>query len=757
MKRTIFIAAVLSSLISTTQADDITLTEGNIDYTNKAVTSSSKDGKVLGGALSSDGAVSISEAGSIIFAGNTAHNSYTSSNHTTADVDLAAGGAIYGAAISISGTGGDITFNENIIRAKTTNDARTRVRGGAIKGGTVSITDNTEGLITFTGNIAYDEYKAYDSTVGAQVDKPRFSYGGAIYADTAMPLSGNGAINFTGNEAGRGGAISAGYGSTMMLADNGALSFSGNVAEYGGAAYNGAYIYKNSTNTAGSATLSITGNDGVSFIGNSARQNGGAIYNQTNSTLSISNNLGDVIFSGNKATLYGGAIRGQSSSTVELNGNAGSVSFTGNSVTLQDKTNVYGGAISVDKNSTVSINNNGSVTISNNTAQTNSSAYGGAIAVYNSTLSIIGNTNGVTIDGNSVVATNTSASGIVSAEGGAVYGKSLYVQGNSGTVSVQNNTAQAVNNGTAKGGAVYVTDTLAITGNDKVEFRGNVQQSSNQTILRSVYLDSKSKTGDLQLSAAAGGSITFYDSLYAAPNSSTYSLSADLNAESGNTGSIVFSGKYAELDLLTKHAGATIDEIALSRTSTIQSNITLHQGTLAVESQAVLQSNGLTIASPATLSLQSGTVEMLNNTSLTLSGKSTMLASGSNVISANTLTFADGSTFNLSFSQDNYENALFTLNTTSLTYGDAVVNFLGMDKLQDGEYLLLDLKGSEALGNQVWSTEGISISGLGLGDSFEWRDNGTSLYLVHTIIPEPTTATFSLLALVGLAARRRRK
>ena len=755
MKRTIFIAAVLSCIVGMVHADDITLTGGSIDYTNKAVTSSTKDGKVLGGALSSDSTISISGAESINFTSNTAQNSYTSS-HTTADVDLAAGGAIYGATVNISGTSGDITFNENTIRAKTTNDARTRVRGGAIKGGSVSITNNEGSQLSFTGNKAYDEYKAWDNTAGAQIDKPRFSYGGAIYADTALTISGNGAINFSGNEAGRGGAISAGYGSTMTLSGNGVLTFSGNVAEYGGAAYNGAYIYKNNTNTAGAANLTITGNDGVSFIGNSARQNGGAIYNQSNSTLSISSNKGDILFSGNKSTLYGGAIRGQSSSTVELNGNSGNVSFTGNIVTLETTTKVYGGAISVDKNSTVSINSNGSVTISNNKAQTHSSAYGGAIAVYNSTLSIIGNTNGVTIDGNSVVATLTSSWGSVSAEGGAVYGKSLYLQGNSGTVSVQNNMAQAVNSGTAKGGAIYVTDTLAITGNDSVVFQGNVQQSSNQTILRSVYMDSKAKTGSLQLSANAGGSITFYDSLYAAPNSSSYGLTVDFNGENGQTGTITFDGQYAENDLKAKHANASAEEVALSRTSTIESSITLHQGTLAVTNLATLQSRGLSVNSPATLSLQSGTVELLNNGGLTMAANSTMQASGSNVISAYTLNFADGCTFNLNLSQINLEQALFTLNADSLAYGTSQVNFIGMNTLADGTYLLMDLSGSQALATQSWNTSGISKYGLGMGDSFEWSEDGTRLYLVHTTIPEPTTATLSLLALAGLAMRRRR-
>lgn len=756
MKRTLFLAAMMASTVGLAHAEDIILTGGNVSYTDKAVTSSTKDGKVRGGALCSDGAVSISGAESIRFAGNTAHNTYTSS-HTTADVDLAAGGAIYGAAVSISATGGDISFNENIIRAKTTNDARTRVRGGAIKAGTVSIENNAGGRISFTGNKVYDEYKAWDDTAQAQIDKPRFSYGGAIYADTAMGISGNGSIDFSGNEAGRGGAISAGYGSATTISENGVVTFSGNIAEYGGAAYNGAYIYKNSTNTAGYANMSISGNAGVTFTGNSARQNGGAIYNQSYSTLSISNNKGDVLFSGNTATLYGGAIRGQSNSTIELNGNSGSVSFTGNNVTLATTTNVYGGAISVDANSTVSLNNNSRVSIINNKAQTNSSAYGGAVAVYNSTLYINGNINGVAIEGNSVVATLTSSWGSVSAEGGAVYGKSIYLQDNSATVSVQNNVAQAVNSGTAKGGAFYVSDTLAITGNDKVEFRGNVQQSSDQTILRSVYVDSKSETGSLQLSAAAGGSITFYDSLYAAPNSSSYTLSADFNGESGDTGAVVFSGKYTELDLQAKHAEASLEEIVLSRTSTIQASINLHQGSLAIEDLAVLQSKGLTVASAATLSLQSGTVEMLDNSGMSMSAGSTMQATGSNIITAGTLTFADDCIFNLSLCEANRENALFTLNTASLAYGSAGVNFIGLDKLAAGEYKLLNLGDSAALSNQEWSTAGISMTGLGQGDTFEWRDNGTSLYLIHTQIPEPATTTLSLLALAGLAARRRRK
>lgn len=753
MKRNYLILLLLSAVPGAVTAADTS-------YNGYTQTSSSKDGQVKGAALSSDGEVTISGYGNVSFTDNLTKNSYTSS-HSTADTDLAAGGAIYGGtSVTISSNSGDITFSNNELRAKTTNDARTRVRGGAIKGGTVSLLNNTGGKISFSGNLAADEYKAWDATVGAQVDKPRFSVGGAIYADTVLTISGNGDINFNANEAGKGGAISAGYGSTMTLSGNGQVTFSGNKAEHGGAAYTGAYIYKNGSNTAGSAELNITGNSGVSFTNNEARNNGGAIYNQSNSTVSISSNSGDVIFSGNKAALYGGAIRAQSNSTIRLDTNTGTVSFTGNRVTRTDVTNIYGGAISTDTGSTVSMSKNRSVDLSNNIAQTNSSAYGGAVAIYNSTLRINENTQGVTISGNKLEATKTSSWGNgVAAEGGAIYGKTLYIQNNSGTVNISGNVAQTINSGTAKGGAFYIQDTLAITGNDKVEFRGNVQQSSDQTILRSVYLDSKSTNGSLRLSATEGGSITFYDSLYAAPSGSSYALSADFNGESGDTGSIIFSGKHAADDLSAIASDASLTAIKLSRTSTVLSTINLHQGTLSVQEQAILQSSGLTIKSGASLSLQDGTLEMLANTTLTLCENSVLKAQGTNTLTAGTLNFADASTFHITLGEINKEHALMKLNASSLTYGTAQLSFNELNKLAEGEYLLLDLSESTSLSSMDWNTESFSITGLSAGDSFRWNDDGTYLYLVHTSVPvpEPTTAPLSLLALAALAARRRRK
>jgi len=741
-------------------AEDIVLRGGDIEYSGYSKEESTKDAQVKGAALSTEDAVIIQECGEVTFSNNRTRNSY-SSTHSTKNADLAAGGAVYGGTVTLSGNSGDITFTNNELRAKTTNDARTRVRGGAVKAAAVDISGNKGSTITFSGNKAWDDYKAWDATAGTQVDKPRFSCGGAVYADMALSISNNTgvAISFNNNEAGKGGALSAGYEGSIALTGNGEVSFSGNVAEYGGAVYTGAYIYKNNTNTAGNGVLSISGNSGVSFIGNSARNNGGAIYSQVNGRISISNNTGDVTFSGNSAALYGGAIRGQTGNTIELNANSGTVSFSGNKISRTDTTNVYGGAISVDNNSSISLNQNGKVELSGNSLKTNSSAYGGAVAVYNSALNINGNTGGVCIEDNTVTATKTSSWGSgVEACGGAVYGKNLTIQGNSGLVSVQNNVAQAVTDGAAKGGAFYVQNALTITGNQEVVFRGNVQQDPTQTILRSVYVESNTTNGSLQLSAAAGGYITFYDSLYAAPTDTSWSLTADFNKDSGATGTIVFSGKHAESDLKSIKAEASESEIEASRTSEVNMRVNLHQGSLSVQDGATLQSEGLGVQAGAALDMQSGTLRMSAAADLTLQTGSMFNARGSNHIDATTVAFADNTTFNLTLGAINEDTALITLKTDSLTYGSATLNFVGMASLVSGEYLLMDVAESATLAGSEWSTNGITINGLSEGDSFEWRDNGTRLYLVHTAtIPEPSTATLSLLALAALAARRRRR
>ena len=91
-----------------------------------------------------------------------------------------------------------------------------------------------------------------------------------------------------------------------------------------------------------------------------------------------------------------------------------------------------------------------------------------------------------------------------------------------------------------------------------------------------------------------------------------------------------------------------------------------------------------------------------------------------------------------------------------MSFSLGTIDFIGIDTLAEGQYLILPLNESE-LSTMEWNTEELTVKGLASGDSIAWNESGTALYLNHKIIPEPTTATLSLLALAGLAARRRRK
>lgn len=756
------LAIITAAAYASAKAEDL-------EYSNQTLSSSSKDGAVVGSGMTSESTLELLNYNSITFSGNQALNTYSSA-HTTKDGDIAAGAALYAPEISIQGTSGAILFNDNIISAKTSYETRPSVKGGAIKGNSINIDQNTGTSIIFDGNIALDSI--YDPTTATSVPNSTFSYGGAIYGINAISLANNGqaAITFSNNVAGKGGALAAGYQGSITLADNGELTFTGNKASYGGAIYTGASTYLNNKDTVGYGTLDISRNAGVSFVGNSATNNGGAIYNQTQGTVNISNNTGDVSFQNNTAALYGGAIRGQSYSTISLNENTGTVSLSANSITRSEVVQIYGGAISSDANSTININGNGAVSINSNSLSTNSSTYGGAIAAYNSTVNICKNTGAVDISGNTITSVKTSSWGSITAEGAAIYAKVLNLQNNSSTVTITNNVASVSGTGSAMGGAFLVQDSLNITGNADVIFRNNLQKDDTQTILRSVYVNSKSATGALNLAAAQGSNITFYDSIYAAPSSNSYSLTTDFNKayidKNGQSakanGSIIFNGKFAEADLLAHKATATIEEITASMTSHISGSVNLHAGTLSIQERAIFQSDGLVVKNGATLDLQNGTISQ-TGASLNTEGGSTLQFYGANTLSADTIQLADSTTINLIISEANAvtesttASALMSIACSSLNYNAGVVNVQGLDKLAEGQYLIADFSNATNLPIEgEWATNAISLTGLGSGDFFSWNDTGTHLYLNHVLIPEPTTASLSLLALVTLVIRRRR-
>ena len=439
---------------------------------------------------------------------------------------------------------------------------------------------------------------------------------------------------------------------------------------------------------------------------------------------------------------YGGAI--YATSRVAVDENKGAVSFTGNYAYSYDSSyssSAYGGAIYGTGSTSISIcGNSGGVTLSENYARSSSSSrssysYGGAIyGGDSSSISLSGNTGGVTITGN-------YASSSTSAYGGAIYGgssSSISLSGNTGGVTITGNYASS--SYYSYGGAIYTEGSIAIQNNDTVLFSGNYEKlsSSSSYRLRSIYMDSRSSTGgSFQLSAAAGSTITFEDSIYVATSTSGQTVNVVFNgsytdaagATVAQAGDIIFDAASVETTLADiKGSSATANEIADSRTSYIGGQIELQAGRLIVRNGAQLNGLGLatTRLSGAAVVLENagmnhaGTVSLRKGTSLELSGQNTVVA--------DRLSFSSGSTLKLALTGDHRESAVLGLdaNLEHFSFGIALD---GQEMLASGRYKLVELADASQYEDVAgyWKADSITVSATGdaAGLGFEnlvWED-----------------------------------
>lgn len=479
-----------------------------------------------------------------------------------------------------------------------------------------------------------------------------------------------------------------------------------------------------------SLTGSVSGYDNVTADAISASFGGAVGAIKANNKFSISNN-GNVTLTGCSTTNKGGLFYlNQSSYTtpqlhtmLNISGNTGSVTLSNN------YSSSYGGAIAADNN--------------------------GSYPEYYTIINISGNTGSVKFTGN-----NSDGSG------GAIRSDGKLSICNNGSVSFTSNAVNKANGNW--GGAIYMgvstENSFNICGNDYVEFRGNYLYKPQSTFvpeatvrLNSIYQKGTNKANTI--SAKTGGEVVFYDAVIteSAGSRASYELNAAYLDENGEQqqagGTITFSGKHTQSDI-DAFADA-VGDVEESRTSTLAADTTLHNGTLNIEHNAVLQTKNLTIKSGAQLTLKDGTCKTLDGGEISFAENSMLSITGCNTLAANAITFDENVSLSLTLGALNRETALITLSTANLTFTQGRVNFAGMESLAEGKYLVLTLTNAQ-IGAMDWNTDELVIAGLSEGDSFEWNESGTALYLNHTVVPEPTTATLSLLALAGLAARRRR-
>ena len=706
-------------------------------------------GAIYGGSSST---ITLSNNGSVEFSGNTASStSYFGS-----------GGAIYGYNVTLSNNG-SVTFSGNTASSTTTHDGN----GGAIFGDTITLNDN--GSVEFIGNTA--GITGYGNP----------AVGGAIYGAWAstITLSGNGSVTFSGNTAssdsydGAGGAICGSSSSTITLSNNGSVVFEGNTASTGAyeAEAKGGAIY-------GEQDISLCNNGSVVFEGNtasssgdaegnSAPSSGGAIYGKiielcdndsvlfdanyvvspnnaamggaitsSGGSITLNNNV-SVVFSGNKAVsdgrAYGGAIDGNGAPIALINNSI--VEFLGN--TADD-----GGAV----NGTITMNDNGEVAFIGNTASTsggaiygykvtmnnngsvvfdgNSAYVGGAICVSTYSTITLSNNGRVEFCGNTA-ANSGSPAYYNSAGGGAICGFSFstITLSNNGSVVFEGNTASS-GSSYVEGGAIYTNANLSICNNDSVLFEKNVEENSGTYCLRSIHAGG---SGDvISLSAAAGMSIEFRDSIYI-DSDSTFNLNADYTDAAGvvnkQQGDIIFTGKYTA-DHLTEVKGSagTVGEILNSQTSEVYAVTNLHGGRLRVEDGAIYKGNGITAMADSgagvwlrNARLEHAEVHFNRGTSFGLRGSNATLATA--------LIFDAGSSLSFEIAAMNKQSAVLSY-TGSLTFGGTItLNLVAAEtQLARGQYQLLTVEDVSVVSG--WSDANI-VTGSGTyayGD-MEWVGN----------------------------------
>ena len=331
-----------------------------------------------GGAVYVSGATSL-KISSSTFTGNTALNSFggailaTNSSITVTNNSFSDNSAFAGGAIASPGNRGS-TISGNTF---TDNNAS---YGGAIdlqQGGSTPVSIISNGFMnnvaSSQGGAIWDGYEnnqivlIVNSNTFSSNTASVYGSGGAVYLDGSEASSSFSGNSFSGNMAGNGGAIFIDTNSTSSnFFTSSGDTFTGN------SAYNGGAFYSNS-NIAFTFTDDSFGTSDAGSGNQATNGNGGAIYVTGATSLTVNSNSS---FYDNTASTYGGAIYVNGGSSLAINGD----SFMGNSavnnggaVYATDSAKVL--ALSI-QNSSFTSNN---VTTSTASTATGDHGYGGAV------------------------------------------------------------------------------------------------------------------------------------------------------------------------------------------------------------------------------------------------------------------------------------------------------------------------------------------------------------------------------------------
>ena len=293
------------------------------------------------------------------------------------------------------------------------------------------------------------------------------------------------------------------------------------------------------------------------------------------------------------------------------------------------------------------------------------------------------------------------------------------------------------NTASSYGGAIRGYGNLNIRNNDSVLFEKNAEERNETYRLRSIYAGG---SGDvISLSAAAGKSIEFRDSVYIA-SGSTVNLNADYTDANGlvhkQAGDIIFTGKYTEQHLNELLAAdglnrtATTTEILNSRTTEVYTMTNLYGGRLRVEDGAIYKGNGITVHKGSAASVLLKDAELSHSGyDITFNAGTTLELSGHNTITAAHLNMEDGSIMKFMVDAQHTESSALTYNGR-LNMADGVALQIVSDdsSLSSGSLRLLTLtNGSGGWNTAAQNCAVIRLANEKLAGNLSWQ--GNTLYL----------------------------
>ncbi|MEE1264676.1 MAG: PEP-CTERM sorting domain-containing protein, partial [Akkermansia sp.] len=325
---------------------------------------------------------------------------------------------------------------------------------------------------------------------------------------------------------------------------------------------------------------------------------------------------------------------------------------------------------------------------------------------------------------------------------------------------------------TPRGGAISIdAGVLNLQNNDSVVFHQNAEVLNGQYRLRGIY----SSRSEVNLSAEEGKSILFRDSVYIGANGA-FNINADYSDAEGNSieqqGDIIFSGATTvnDLYLVKGNVAGTEEEIRLSRTTEVNTMTNLYGGRLRVEDGAIYQGQGIMVheGSAATVLVKDATLNH-DGFALTFNAGTTLQVEGESLIVGDVLMMAQSV---LHLDGETTINGALTLGLGMQLAGDILAE---VQNLQVGQSITL-VSGLESLavqtqslmrsveyttvmdGYEVQASEYFANLAGNTGLVMRYDSEGGTVSITQTMaVPEPTTATLSLLALAALAVRRRRK